>query len=126
MTYSCSDFYDDVMRCMVDAGVVDDSKRGDGADAVGVDADLAIDAIARLTRMNAVSRFLDELLPFAATPANFAERYDADALALLTYLQRAIFRVSRVEVPRSASAFLELIHAMPSASEWLRYVELVD
>lgn len=123
MTYSCTDFYDDVMRCMVDAGVVDDLKRADGADAVGVDADLAIEAVATVKRMLDASHFFDELLSSVETLPDIAERYGAGALASLMHLQFAISRAACIAVSPGESAFLDLVRAMPSADEWLRHVE---
>lgn len=126
MTYSCSDFYDDVMRCLVDAGFVADSEREDGPDAVGVDSDLAITAITSLRQMTAASRFLDELLASVETLGSVAEQYGEHALTSLMYLQSAIAHDSFVEVSRSRSSFLDVIRAMPCAAEWLRYIRLVD
>lgn len=125
MTYSCSDFYDDVMRCLVDADVVHESDREDGTDTIGADADLAIAGIARTMPMAAAARFLDELINAAATLEGVAEQYGVKALGSLMYLQAAIRHESRLEVPRSESEFLDVIRALPSAKEWLRHIEIV-
>ncbi|MEQ5844315.1 MULTISPECIES: hypothetical protein [Paraburkholderia] len=125
MTYSCCDFYDDVMRCFVDTGVVA-SEHDDGVDAVGADSDLAITAITGFRRMALASTFFDELLASVETLGSVAEQYGEHALASLMYLQSAISHDAFIEVSRDASAFLDVIRMMPSSTEWLRHIELVD
>lgn len=60
MTYSCSDFYDDVMRCLAESGAIPDGCIPEND--VGAASDLAIAAIVTMHRASLSSNFVRELL----------------------------------------------------------------
>jgi hypothetical protein len=48
MTYSCTDFTDDIMNALINAGRIDPEDIPDGDDTASAQADLALAAISRL------------------------------------------------------------------------------
>jgi hypothetical protein len=60
MTYSCSDFFDDVMRCLADCGAIAGSEIPENN--LGAAADLAMAAIVTMHRASLSANFVRELL----------------------------------------------------------------
>jgi len=125
MTYSCSDFLDDVMRCLVD------SKAIDGADVPsdnpGAGADVAVNAIVTMRRAGLSSQFVRELLDEVESLGSIAEEHGPDAVAFLFYLQAAILNGTGVAARNTEdSALLALVGRLPSASAWMSHIFAAD
>ncbi|MBT2794020.1 hypothetical protein [Paraburkholderia strydomiana] len=123
MTYSCSDFYDDVMRCLADCGATPDADIA-GND-VGAAADLALAAIVTMHRASLSSLFVRELLGEVESLGAVAGRYGTGALSFLFYLQAAILNGSFVDARRRGDAeLLALIARLPSAGTWMKNIRV--
>ena len=123
MTYSCSDFTDDVLNCLVEAGAIE-------ADAIpdnnpGGQADLVVAAIISMHRAALGARFVTELLGEVESLGAVAEQYGVAALAVLFYLQAAVVNGSYVEADAPEMGVITLVKALPSADEWMKHVHIV-
>ena len=125
MTYSCTDFFDDVMRCLVDSGAIAD---GDFPESdVGAASDVAVAAIVTMHRASLSSNFVRELLDEVETLAGVAEEHGNGALAFLFYLQAAIFNDTFVEArSHDDSGLLELVRRLPSAATWMKHIQVAQ
>jgi hypothetical protein len=90
--YSCSDFLDDVMRCLVHSEAITEAEFTD-ADP-GTASDVATGAIVTMHRAARSSRFLLELLDAVESLEDIAVEHGVDAMAFLLYLQAAILNGS--------------------------------
>ncbi len=125
MTYSCSDFFDDVMRCLVDTKAIDDADIPDGNPGAG--ADVAVNAIVTMRRAGLSSQFVRELLDEVESLGSVAEEHGPDAVAFLFYLQAAILNGSSVEARNTEdSELVALVGRLPSASEWMSHILLAE
>ncbi|MBB4518171.1 hypothetical protein GGD68_006977 [Paraburkholderia fungorum] len=125
MTYSCTDFFDDVMRCLADSGAVatHDIPEND----LGAAADLAMAAIVTMHRASQSSNFIREFLDEVETLGTVAEEHGTGALALLFYLQAAILNDTFVEARNPDDAgLLALIRRLPSGVTWMKHIRVVE
>ncbi|WP_051377238.1 hypothetical protein [Paraburkholderia dilworthii] len=125
MTYSCTDFFDDVMRCLADSGAIatDDIPENN----LGAAADLAVAAIVTMRRASLCSNFVRELLDEVETLANVAEEHGTGALAFLFYLQAAVLNDTSVEARSHHDAgLLALIRRLPSGVTWMKHIRVVE
>jgi hypothetical protein len=125
MTYSCSDFFDDVMRCLVESHAIS------GADIPendpGAGADVAVNAIVTMHRSALASQFVRELLDEVESPGAFSDQHGAGAIAFLFYLQAAILNSTCVEMYSDEhAALLNLIDRLPSAAAWKNHILVVE
>ena len=124
MAYSCTDFFDDVMRALVDAGAI--SASDIPADDPGQGADIACAAIVSMSRTGLSSRFMNELLHEVESLGAVAEQYGPPALAFLFYLQAAILNDTYIEAARTTDAqVMELVQRLQSAAEWMKHIQTV-
>ena len=123
MTYSCSDFYDDVMRCLADSGAIADG--GIPENDVGSASDVAIAAIVTMHRASLSSNFVRELLGEVGTLGTVAEEHGSQGLAFLFYLQAAVFNGTFVEArSHDDSGLLELVSRLPSSATWMKHIQV--
>ncbi|WP_434667869.1 hypothetical protein P5W99_36290 [Paraburkholderia sp. A3BS-1L] len=109
MTYSCNDFSDDIVRCLVDADVVS-AEAVSGAD-IGKQADIAIEGIIALVLANDNTR-----TALAAT----GEGAFADALNLAN----AIAAQHTLELPPTRATFAAFVATLPCGQEWAKQIRL--
>jgi hypothetical protein len=125
MTYSCSDFFDDVMRCLVDSEAINSTDIPD--DNPGMGADVAVNAIVTMHRAGLSSQFLRELLDEVESLGAVAEEHGPEAVAFLFYLQAAILNGSSAEARGTEdSELLSLIGRLPSASAWMTHILVAE
>jgi hypothetical protein len=101
MAYSCSDFADGVLDCLVTCV-----------------------AIHAMNRSMLASRFVSELLAGVESVGAIADEYGVAVLSLLFYLQAAINNGTVVEVAEAEIGAVALIRTLPSADEWMKYVSI--
>jgi hypothetical protein len=125
MTYSCSDFYDDVMRCLAESGAIADGCIPEND--VGASSDLAIAAIVTMHRASLSANFVRELLGEVETLSTLAEEHGTQALAFLFCLQAAIFNDTFVEArSHGDSGLFELVSRLPSGATWMKHIQLAQ
>ena len=125
MTYSCSDFFDDVMRCLVETTAIDSTDIPD--DDPGAGADVAVNAIVNMRRAGLSSQFVRELLDEVESLGAVAEEHGPDAVAFLFYLQAAILNGSSVEARGTEdSQLISLVGRLPSASAWMTHILVAE
>lgn len=125
MTYSCTDFFDDVMRCLADSGAI---ATGDiPENNPGAAADVAMEAIVTMHRASLSSNFVRELLDEVEALSTVAEEYGTGALAFLFYLQAAILNDTFVEARQPDDAgLLALIGRLPSVVTWIKHIHVAQ
>ncbi|MDR6202518.1 hypothetical protein [Paraburkholderia graminis] len=121
MTYSCSDFADDVINRLVDIGALDATQipENDPQAQVG----LALATITALQRGPLAARFANEVLNAVESLCAVAEQHGVHALADLFYLQTAILEGMQVQFDSKAAPISEFVRTLPSASGWSRYIQ---
>lgn len=125
MTYSCSDIFDDVMRCLVESEAIDSTDIPDGNPGAG--ADIAVNAIVTMRRADLSSRFVRELLDEVESLGAVAEEHGPDAVAFLFYLQAVILNGSSVESRGTEDAeLLALVGRLPLASAWTTHIVVAE
>jgi hypothetical protein len=120
MTYSCSDFADDVINRLVDIGALDASKIPENDPQR--QASLALAAITTLQRGLLAARFANEVLNSVESLCAVAEQHGVHALADLFYLQTVILEGTQVQLDSKAAPIFELVRTLPSVSEWKRHI----
>lgn len=121
MTYSCSDFTDDVINRLVDIGALGTVQIPE--DDPQAQANLALAAINALRRGPLAARFANELLNAVESLCAVAEQHGVCALADLFYLQTAILEGTHVQFDALSAPISELVRTLPSASEWHRHLQ---
>lgn len=125
MTYSCTDFFDDVMRCLADSGEIATADIPENN--LGATADLAMAAIVTMHRASLSSNFVRELLDEVEALSTVAEEYGTGALAFLFYLQAAILNDTFVEARQPDDAgLLALIGRLPSGVTWIKHIHVAQ
>lgn len=124
MTYSCSDFTQDVLNCLVSAGAIDAAAVS--ASSPGDQSDMAIEAIVKMQRSVLAARFNGELLAGVESVNAIADQHGVAVLAVLIYLQAEISNETIVEIDTSEMGAVELIRTLPSADEWMKHIQIVQ
>ncbi|WP_350357289.1 hypothetical protein [Paraburkholderia fungorum] len=125
MSYSCTDFFDDVIRCLVESRAIAASDMPDNDP--GRAADLAMAAIVTMQRASQSSSFVRELLDEVETLGSLAEEHGAGALACLFYLQAAILNDTFVDARSVDDAgVLALVSRLPSGAAWLKHIRVAE
>ncbi|RKT10567.1 hypothetical protein B0G69_7995 [Paraburkholderia sp. RAU2J] len=124
MTYSCTDFFDDVMRCLADSGAIATDDIPDNN--LGAAADLAMAAIVTMHRASLSSDFVRELLDEVETLGSVADQHGTGALAFLFYLQAAILNGTFVEARSDDAGLLALIRRLPSGVIWINQIQVAE
>lgn len=124
MTYSYSDFADDVVTRLADIGALDATLIPENDPSV--QASLALTAIEALRRGPLAARFASEVLDTVESLSELAEQHGIAALADLFYLQTAILDGTFVQLDSGAAPISNLVRTLPSASEWGRYMQFLE
>lgn len=120
MTYSCSDFSDDIVRCLVGANLLEPNRLPDGD--IKELANMSMNAIVSLEYKALSARFTSELLGSVETLGGVYETFGARTLINLIYLQQAIADRQLIEVEPEDQRILELIDCLPSAEQWRQHI----
>ncbi|MBB5511171.1 hypothetical protein [Paraburkholderia atlantica] len=121
MTFSCSDFLDDVMRSLVHSQAITEAEIP--ADDPGKAADVATAAIVAMHRAGLFARFMRELLNAVETLGAIAETHGVDALVFLFDLQAAILNDTSVDAHAGIDGrIVELVSQLPSAAQWMKHI----
>ncbi|OLL27619.1 hypothetical protein BTH42_31800 [Burkholderia sp. SRS-W-2-2016] len=121
MTFSCSDFLDDVMRSLVHSQAITEADIP--ADDPGKAADVATAAIIAMHRAGLFARFMRELLNAVETLGTIAEAHGVDALVFLFDLQAAILNDTYIDAHAGIDGrIVELVSQLPSAAEWMKHL----
>ncbi|KAE8758406.1 hypothetical protein FSO04_18595 [Paraburkholderia madseniana] len=123
MAYSCTDFFDDVMRCLVESQAITQAEIP--VDDPGSAADLAVEAIVTMNRSGLSSRFVRELLDEVESLGAVAEALGTGAPAFLFYLQAAILNDSCVKAHGADSKLVALVERLPSATIWMKHIQTI-
>ncbi|MCX5545429.1 hypothetical protein M3A49_39405 [Paraburkholderia sp. CNPSo 3076] len=121
MTYSCNQFSEDIVRCLIDAEVVDADSLSDPD--VGRQADVAIAGIVAAGQATRAARFISLVLASDESRAALAATGDgafADALSLAD----AISSQCVLELPPARAMFAAFVAALPHGREWAKQMAL--
>lgn len=124
MTYSCTDFTDDVLNLLVSCGEIAAAEIPD--DDPQAHAELAVQAIVKMHRCVRASQFVRELLAAVESVSAIAEEHGVGVLSIFFYLQSAIANDTYVEVNAAERGAVSLLLTLPAAAEWMKYVRTVD
>jgi len=124
MTYSCTDFADDVLNNLVNLGIVRDADVPD--DDPEAQANLVIRTIIETTGGAAAAQvFFGELLDAVETLSAIADQHGVSTLSQLMYLQSAVLKGSQIEVYPNEAERLEFLKALPSGERWWKHVSIL-
>jgi hypothetical protein len=121
MSYSRSDFADDVINCLIDVGALDAASIPENDPRA--EASLALAAITALQRGSLAARFANEVLNAVESLSAVAEQRGVHSLADLFYLQTAILEGTYVQLDALSTPIFELVRTLPSVSEWRRHIQ---
>jgi hypothetical protein len=121
MTYSCSDFADDVINRLGDIGALDATNIPENDPQA--QARLVLAAITALQNGPLAARFANEVLNAVESLCAVAEQHGVRTLADLFYLQTAILEGTHVQFDALSAPISELVRTLPSASEWHRHFQ---
>ncbi|SAL50327.1 hypothetical protein AWB64_05319 [Caballeronia sordidicola] len=131
MSYSCSDFTDDVLNKLTGLGLIrpEDVDENDPESQ----ANLVIAAITEVAGKAACTAaagsaqlFFEELLASVETLGAIAEQHDPAVLAQLMYLQSAIAKGTHIELYPAEAAVLGFVRLLPSGERWWKRVHVLD
>ena len=124
MSYSCTDFADDVLNNLVNLGIVRDADVPD--DDPEAQANLVIRTIIETAGGAAAAQaFFGELLDAVETLSAIADQHGVSTLSQLMYLQSAVLKGSQIEVYPNEAERLEFLKALPSGERWWKHVSIL-
>ena len=124
MTYSCTDFADDVLNNLVNLGIVRDADVPE--DDPEAQANLVIRTIIETAGGAAAAQaFFGELLDAVETLSAIADQHGVSALSQLMYLQSAVLKGTQIEVYPNEAERLEFLKALPSGERWWKHVSIL-
>jgi hypothetical protein len=128
MTYSCTDFVDDVLNDMVIRSWIKPEQYGPDEPQAQCDAVLGTisDADVSLRLAADAKLFHAEMLDAVETLTAIAEQHGALALASVVYLQTAILKGGVIELTRDDADNLAFVRDLPSGGSWWRSVNLIE
>ncbi|MFT4510552.1 hypothetical protein [Caballeronia sp. 15711] len=127
MSYSCSDFTDDVLNKLPGLGLIrpEEVEENDPESQ----ANLAITAITEVAGKAASASgaagaqlFFEELLASVESLSAIAEQHGPAVLAQLMYLQSAIAKGTHIELYPAEATALGFVCALPSGERWWTFV----
>ena len=129
MTYSCTDFTDDVLNNLLNLGWIDGAQVEE--DDPEAQANLVLGAIInadpKLTRFSAAQQFYAELLESVETIGGIADQHGAMTLANVLYLHAAILNGTSIELYPTEATRLSFVRRLPSGQRWWQsVVEMSD
>lgn len=122
MTYSCNDFSEDVVRCLVETHGVEDAAIYD-AD-IGVQADAAIAAITDAGGATSSARFIAAVIESWQSLDALAVGLGAQTLADVLYLADAIATGRTLELAPERASFLAFVKSLPRNAEWSKWLRV--
>ena len=128
MTYSCTDFVDDVLNEMVIRNWIKPEQYGPDDPQAQCDAVLGAigDADVSLRLAADAKQFHAELLDAVETLTAIAEQHGALALANVVYLQTAFLKGGVIELTRDEAESLSFVRELPSGGRWWQSVKLIE
>jgi hypothetical protein len=128
MTYSCTDFVDDVLNDMVIRNWIKPEQYGPDDPQAQCDAVLGAigDADVSLRLAADAKQFHAELLDAVETLTAIAEQHGALALANVVYLQMAFLKGGVIELTRDEAEALSFVRELPSGGRWWHSVKLIE
>lgn len=130
MTYSCSDFTDEVFAELHRVGAISDAEYNDDdvTDNAGLQANYAFKGIGRLVEVRDAAakakQFMQELLDSVETLTSIADLYGPRTLADLMCLHSAVANGGFVDYYPGESCALDVIKPLPSGEQWVQYVKV--
>lgn len=130
MTYSATDFADDVFNELHRVGAITPDEFGDQdlEDNAELQRDYALNGIERLANARdcavAAATFMDELLASVDTVTGVAEEHGVRTLADLIYLHSAIISSGFIDHYPGESMVLQIVHELPSSEKWMKYIKV--
>jgi hypothetical protein len=121
MTYSCNDFSEDIVRCLVDADVVS-AEAVSGAD-IGKQADIAIEGIIAAGRAARAACFIALVLANDNTRTALAATGESAFVDALN-LANAIAAQRTLELPPTRATFAAFVATLPCGQEWAKQIRL--
>lgn len=122
MTYSCNDFSEDIVRCLVDTHGVDDPAIHDPD--IGVQADAAIAAITAAASAARAARFIATVIESQRSLVALAESHGAQTLADTLYLADAIAHGRTLELPPERAGFVAFVERLAHGTEWSQWLRV--
>ena len=128
MTYSCTDFVDDVLNDMVIRNWIKPEQYGPDDPQAQCDAVLGAigDADVSLRLAADAKQFHAELLDAVETLTGIAEQHGALVLANVVYLQTAFLKGGVIELTRDEAESLSFVRELPSGGRWWQSVKLIE
>jgi hypothetical protein len=122
MTYSCNDFSEDVVRCLVETHGVEDAAIHD-AD-IGVQADAAIAAITAAGGARSAARLIAAVIESWQSLDALAAELGAQTLADVLYLADAVATGSTLVLPLERASFVAFVENLPHSAEWSKWLRI--
>jgi hypothetical protein len=116
MTYSCNDFSEDVVRCLVETHGVEDAAIHD-AD-IGVQADAAIAAITAAGGARSAVRLIAAVIESWQSLDALAAELGVQTLADVLYLADALATGCTLVLPPERASFVAFVKSLPRNAEW--------
>ena len=128
MTFSCTDFVDDVLNDMVIRNWIKPEQYGPDDPQAQCDAVLGAigDADVSLRLAADAKQFHAELLDAVETLTAIAEQHGALALANVVYLQTAILKGGVIELTRDEAEAISFVRGLPSGGRWWQSVKPIE
>ncbi|GAB6852679.1 hypothetical protein [Paraburkholderia kururiensis] len=121
MTYSASDFMDDVLRCLCETGAMPVDQVGTDA---GAQADASISAITGLAARASGANFLSEVLSGIESLGALRETFGTHAVDYVVYLADAVATGGAIDLPLHQHAFAAFIDGLPGGARWRQHMRL--
>lgn len=122
MTYSCNDFSEDVVRCLVETHGVDDAAIHDSD--IGVQADAAIAAITAAGSARRAAKFITAVIESSQSLDALAASLGAHTLADVLYLADAIATGCTLVLPPERASFVAFVKSLPRGREWSKQLRV--
>ncbi|SAK97571.1 hypothetical protein AWB82_07145 [Caballeronia glebae] len=128
MTYSCTDFADDVLNDMVIRSWIKPEQYGPEDTQAQCDAVLGAIGDADVSPRQAAhaKQFHAELLDAVETLTGIADQHGALALATVVYLQAAILKGGVIELTRNEVDSFAFVRDLPSGGRWWQSVKVTE
>ncbi|WP_144106754.1 hypothetical protein [Paraburkholderia sp. BCC1886] len=127
MTYSCSDFQQDVSNLMLDLDIIKGVTLPDDVE----ETTKLVQSGIRHTHIQAergrlATLFYDEVLASTETFAGIEESHGAPVQGDVFYLFGAILRGGHIELEPHERESARFFRSLPSGEKWMEYVQLTD
>jgi hypothetical protein len=124
MPYSSTNFTDDILRCLVSIGAIEEYSMPESN--LAVQADVAVEAIISMYGSLLAARLMTEVAEAIGSLDTFADQYGRVGMLALCRLQEAIAKDRVIQFRPREKNLAAFILALPSASEWRKHVRVVS